>query len=60
VDVKIWEKEFCDKISFTATLDDRGRITIPASLKRKLRVSFGSKVQATIRIKTDESEVGFE
>jgi AbrB family looped-hinge helix DNA binding protein len=60
VDVKIWGKEFCDSASFTAVLDDRGRITIPASLRKKLKLSFGSSVLTEISIKTDGGEVGFE
>jgi bifunctional DNA-binding transcriptional regulator/antitoxin component of YhaV-PrlF toxin-antitoxin module len=58
VDVKISEREF--SCSFTAFVDERGRLTIPASLRRKLRISFSSKVLATIMVKTDKSEVGFE
>jgi bifunctional DNA-binding transcriptional regulator/antitoxin component of YhaV-PrlF toxin-antitoxin module len=59
VDVKIKAKEFSDTVSFTAFVDDRGRITIPASIRKKLRVSFCSTVLASIIIKTDGGEVEF-
>jgi bifunctional DNA-binding transcriptional regulator/antitoxin component of YhaV-PrlF toxin-antitoxin module len=60
VDVKIKAKEFCDRVSFTAVLDDRGRITIPASARKKLRISFSSVVLAAVTVKADGGEVGFE
>lgn len=47
MDVKIWEKEYCDSLespSFTAILDDRGRITIPASVRKELRIRTGSPI----------------
>ena len=54
MDVKTWKKEYyedCpDFLSFTAVLDDRGRISIPASIRRKLRISFCSKVLTTVKI----------
>jgi bifunctional DNA-binding transcriptional regulator/antitoxin component of YhaV-PrlF toxin-antitoxin module len=53
VDVKIKAKEFYDSVSFTAVLDDRGRITIPASARKKLRLSFCSIVLAAVKVKTD-------
>ena len=53
MDVKTWKKEYyedCpDSFSFTALLDDRGRITIPASIRRKLRIRFCSKILAVVK-----------
>lgn len=49
---KTWKKERFkqryDFLSFTATLDDRGRILIPASVRKRLRIKSGSLVIATI------------
>jgi len=33
---------------FAATVDERGRIIIPASLRRTLKISFGSRVFAGV------------
>ncbi len=48
---KIWkkvdEKEY-DFLSFTAILDERGRIIVPAPIRKKLEIKFGSLVFATI------------
>jgi AbrB family looped-hinge helix DNA binding protein len=56
VDVKTWEKEFYeipDFLSFTALLDDRGRITIPASVRKKLKIkSFSVVPVKALKIKT--------
>jgi AbrB family looped-hinge helix DNA binding protein len=52
VDVKTWEKEFCkepDFISFTAVLDDRGRITIPASVRKKLKIDYCSIISVIVK-----------
>ena len=53
MDVKTWKKEYyedCpDSISFTALLDDRGRITIPASIRKRLRMRFCSKVLTVVK-----------
>jgi AbrB family looped-hinge helix DNA binding protein len=52
VDVKTWEKEFYeipDFLSFTALLDDRGRITIPASVRKKLKIKSFSVVPVTVK-----------
>jgi AbrB family looped-hinge helix DNA binding protein len=52
VDVKTWEKEFyecLDSHSFTAILDDRGRITIPASVRKKLKIKSFSVVPVTVK-----------
>jgi AbrB family looped-hinge helix DNA binding protein len=50
VDVKILKDEDCpDSFSFTAVLDDRGRISIPASIRRKLRISFGSVIITKVK-----------
>jgi bifunctional DNA-binding transcriptional regulator/antitoxin component of YhaV-PrlF toxin-antitoxin module len=51
VDVKTWKKyEDCpDSFSFTAILDDRGRISIPASVRRKLGMDFKSVIIAKIK-----------
>lgn len=37
-----------DLLSFTAILDDRGRVVIPASIRKKLRIKFGSSIVAVI------------
>ena len=34
--------------SFTAILDDRGRIVVPVSIRKRLRVKFGSLIVAKI------------
>ena len=56
MDVKTWEKEFYeipDFLSFTALLDDRGRITIPASVRKKLKIkSFSVVPVKALKIKT--------
>jgi bifunctional DNA-binding transcriptional regulator/antitoxin component of YhaV-PrlF toxin-antitoxin module len=60
VDVKTWEKEFYeipDSLSFTALLDDRGRVTIPVSVRKKLKIKPFSVVPVTVKslkIKTDK------
>jgi len=60
VDVKTWEKEFYeipDSLSFTALLDDRGRVTIPVSVREKLKIKPFSVVPVTVKslkIKTDK------
>ena len=36
-----------DSLSFTAVLDDRGRITIPASVRKKLKID--SFVDVTVK-----------
>ena len=46
MDVKIPDE---DSVSFIAVLDDRGRITIPASVRRKLRISFGLLFSIALR-----------
>ncbi len=46
MNVKIWIKE--DFASFTAVTDHRGRITIPASVRRHLSIRFGSAIEADI------------
>ena len=50
--VKIWERESLqpvkDPVSFTAILDDKGRIVIPATAKKRLKVSYGSKVSVSV------------
>ncbi|HKZ45583.1 MAG TPA: amino acid--tRNA ligase-related protein [archaeon] len=40
-----------DSLSFTAILDDRGRILIPASIRKKLKIKFGSLVLTTVEPK---------
>ncbi|MEM5793701.1 MAG: hypothetical protein QXS48_04495 [Candidatus Aenigmatarchaeota archaeon] len=37
-----------DFFSFVATLDDRGRILVPAPIRKKLKIKFGSRVVASI------------
>jgi len=57
VDVKIWEKEYSDSSSFTAIIDDRGRITIPVSVRKKLKIKYCSAVSVivkSLKIKTDK------
>jgi bifunctional DNA-binding transcriptional regulator/antitoxin component of YhaV-PrlF toxin-antitoxin module len=53
VDVKTWKKEYyedcLDSVSFTAVLDDRGRISIPASVRRKLRIGFRSIIDTKVK-----------
>jgi len=52
VDVKIWEKEYyehVDSLSFTAVSDGRGRITIPVSVRKKLKIKPDSIILATIK-----------
>jgi len=52
VDVKIWEKEFYeipDFLSFTALLDDRGRVTIPAYVRKRLKIKPFSVVPVTVK-----------
>lgn len=52
MDVKTWKdlkiRDIQDSFSFTAILDDRGRIVIPASIRKKLRIKFGSSIMAKI------------
>jgi AbrB family looped-hinge helix DNA binding protein len=59
VDVKTWKKEYeedCpDSLSFTAVLDDRGRITIPASVRKKLKIKVDSLILTAIK-KTSRGE----
>jgi len=60
VDVKTWEKlyEDCpDSLSFTAILDDRGRVTIPASARKKLKIKYSypiSVIIKSLKIKTEK------
>jgi bifunctional DNA-binding transcriptional regulator/antitoxin component of YhaV-PrlF toxin-antitoxin module len=51
VDVKTWkEYEDClDSFSFTAILDERGRISIPASVRKKLRIDFKDLVDVKVK-----------
>ncbi len=50
MDVKIWEKyKQIDSFSFTSIPDYRGRITIPASVRKKLRIKPKSVVSVTIK-----------
>lgn len=49
MDVKIREHVDSDFVSFTAVIDERGRITIPSSIRRKLRASFGSVIHIDAR-----------
>jgi AbrB family looped-hinge helix DNA binding protein len=52
VDGKIWKKEYydcVDSLSFTAILDDRGRITIPASVRKKLKIKSDSIISVIIK-----------
>ncbi len=50
MNVKTWKKEYYDCpdfLSFTAVLDDRGRITIPSSVRKKLKID--SFVDVTVK-----------
>ena len=51
MDVKIWEKEFeqIDSLSFTSISDHRGRITIPDSVRKKLKIKPESVISITIK-----------
>jgi bifunctional DNA-binding transcriptional regulator/antitoxin component of YhaV-PrlF toxin-antitoxin module len=53
VDVKTWKKEYyedCpDFLSFTAIIDDRGRISIPAFVRKKFKIDFGSIVGIKVK-----------
>ena len=52
MDGKIWKKEYydcVDSLSFTAILDDRGRITIPASVRKKLKIKSDSIISVIIK-----------
>jgi bifunctional DNA-binding transcriptional regulator/antitoxin component of YhaV-PrlF toxin-antitoxin module len=53
VNVKTWKKEYCedcpDFLSFTAVLDDRGRITIPSSVRKRLVLDFKSVVFTKVK-----------
>jgi bifunctional DNA-binding transcriptional regulator/antitoxin component of YhaV-PrlF toxin-antitoxin module len=42
------KQSYEDLFSFTAVLDDRGRILIPASIRKRLKIDFGSLVIAKI------------
>ena len=56
---KIWKKEYRDRVdslSFTAVLDDRGRITIPASVRKKLKIKPKSIVSVTIKSLKSKTE----
>lgn len=49
---KTWtKKQFKEKdpLSFTAVSDERGRIVIPASVRKKLGLKFGSRVKTIVR-----------
>jgi bifunctional DNA-binding transcriptional regulator/antitoxin component of YhaV-PrlF toxin-antitoxin module len=61
VNGKIWKKHFCDQVdsvSFTAISDDRGRITIPASVRQKMKIRTGFpillKIEKILRRGKDE------
>lgn len=50
--VKIWKEELPKKdrdfLSFTAISDDKGRIVIPASVRKMLKMKFDYSILATI------------
>ena len=52
MNVKTWKdlkvKDTQDLFSFTAILDDRGRIVVPASIRKRLRIKFGSLIFTVI------------
>ena len=57
MDVKIWEKyEHIDSLSFTSISDHRGRITIPASVRKKLKIKPKSIVSVTIKSLKSKTE----
>ncbi len=50
MDVKIWDKyEQIESLSFTSISDHRGRITIPASIRKKLKIRGDSRVLIKIK-----------
>jgi AbrB family looped-hinge helix DNA binding protein len=50
VDVKIWGKyKQIDSLSFTSIPDHRGRITIPASVRKQLKIRSESIVSITVK-----------
>ena len=53
MDDKTWKKEYyedCpDFLSFTSILDDRGRVFIPISIRRKLKIRPDSHVSVIIK-----------
>ena len=52
MDVKTWKKEFyehVDSLSFTSVPDHRGRITIPVSVRKKLKIRADSMVLIEIK-----------
>jgi len=51
VDVKTWKdyEDCSDSFSFTAILDDRGRISIPVSVRKKLKIYFKDLVDVKVK-----------
>ena len=53
MDDKTWKKEYyedCpDSLSFTAILDDKSRVLIPAPIRKKLRIKPDSIVSVIIK-----------
>ena len=52
MDVKTWEElceDYPDSFSFTAILDDRGRVSIPASVRKKLKIYFKDLVDVKVK-----------
>ena len=51
MDVKIWDKEFeqTESLSFTSISDHRGRITIPVSIRKKLKIRGDSRILIKIK-----------
>ena len=50
MDVKTSDYEDCpDFVSFTAVLDDRGRISVPASVRKRLGLDFKSVIIAKVK-----------
>ena len=57
MDVKIWEKyKQIDSLSFTSIPDHRGRITIPALIRKKLKIKPKSIISVTIKSLKSKTE----
>jgi len=59
VDIKIWEKQYyerVDSLSFTSLPDHRGRITIPASVRKKLKIKPKHIISVTIKSLKSKTE----
>ena len=57
MNVKIWVQDFSRPkyLTFTASVDDRGRIHIPSEIRKKLRLTFSSRVQTMLKPYKEEA-----